>query len=114
MTRRRTGSRPADGKKFTALAEFARGYLHEDVIEDTEARLGRRRPFAPMPARTSVARWQTITINSLSALAHGSHATSRGSSAGSARRGPRDVGRAPRDGRDCPTRRREIIRSDRS
>ncbi len=40
-----------------------------------------------MPARTSVAPWQTISFNSLGAPAHGSHATSRVFSAGSARRG---------------------------
>ena len=108
--RRRAGSRPADGKQFTALAEFARGYLHEDVIRSTEARLGRRRPSAPMPARTSVAPWQTISFNSPGAPAHGSHATSRVSSAGSRGVVARDIGRAPRDGRDRPTRRRQIIR----
>ena len=110
MTPRRTGSRPADGKQFTALAEFARGYLHEDVIEDTEARLGRRRPSAPMPARTSVAPWQTISIDSLSAPAHGSHATSRVFSPGSARRGRPRLWTSSARCRDCPARRRQVIR----
>ena len=45
MTRRRTGSRPADGKQFTALAEFARGYLHEDVIEEYGSAVGAASAF---------------------------------------------------------------------
>jgi hypothetical protein len=31
---RRTQPRQRGGKQFTALAEFARGYLHEDVIAE--------------------------------------------------------------------------------
>jgi len=45
MTRRRTRSRPADGKQFTALAEFARGYLHEDVIEEYGSAAGAASAF---------------------------------------------------------------------
>src|SRR6185295_6893148 len=45
MTRRNTGSHPGDGKQFTALAEFARGYLHEDVIEEYGSAAGAASAF---------------------------------------------------------------------